>query len=91
MAIEIEDLLVRIIRLEDFKKQTGIDISVINSKIDEEITEVKNMHRELKSNLEKISSTLVKIQYALLGGIFVIILSSIGITEFLQKFIKFAL
>lgn len=89
MAISNNDLLIKITRLEDFRNQCESDIARIRTKVDEEIMELKYMHRELKGNLDKINGTLVRIQYTLIGGALVVVLSSIGITEFLQKFLKF--
>ncbi len=88
MATNNEELLIKITKVKDFRTQTEIDIARIRAKVEEEITEVKKMNRELKDNLDKINSTLVKIQYTLIGGALMVILSALGITEFIKQFFK---
>jgi len=91
MGYSNDDLIIKITRLEDFQNKCELDIERIKIKVEEEVNELKTINSELKRNLDKINGTLVRIQYTLIGGAIVVILSDIGVVEFLKKFLKLAM
>lgn len=82
-----DELVVKIVRLEEFKNKCENDLNSIKLKMNEEINELKSLHTELKNNLDKINVTLIRIQYTIIGGGIMFAIFSMGFNEFFSKII----